>query len=100
MREMPRELPVLVVIKLLLHPLLVWVLLSALGNFSDPWIYAAVIMAALPPALNIFVISTQYQVGVERASACILVGTVVSTVTLTGFLWLVKTGRMPADLLP
>ena len=100
MREMPRELPVLVVIKLLLHPLLVWVLLSALGNFSDPWIYAAVIMAALRPALNIFVISTQYQVGVERASACILVGTVVSTVTLTGFLWLVKTGRMPADLFP
>ncbi|WP_349236321.1 AEC family transporter [Bosea sp. WAO] len=98
MKRMPGELPALVFIKLVLHPLLVWVLLSALGNFSDAWIYAAVIMAALPPALNIFVISTQYRVGVERASACILVGTIVSTVTLTGFLWLVKTGRMPADL--
>jgi len=59
-----------------------------------------VIMAALPPALNIFVISTQYKVGIERASACILVGTIVSMVTLTGFLWLVKTGRMAADLFP
>lgn len=100
MRSMPAEVPALVAVKLILHPLLVWVLLSALGNFTDPWIYAAVIMAALPPALNIFVISTQYKVGVERASACILVGTIVSMVTLTGFLWLVKTGRMAADLFP
>ncbi len=100
LKAMPGEVPLLVVIKLVLHPLLVWVLLSALGNFPDNWIFAAVIMAALPPALNIFVISTQYKVGVERASACILVGTLVSMVTLTGFLWLVKTGRMTADLFP
>lgn len=99
-RRMPGEVPILVVIKLVLHPLLVWVLVSALGNFPDNWIFAAVIMAALPPALNIFVISTQYKIGVERASACILVGTLVSVVTLTGFLWLVKTGRMTADLFP
>jgi predicted permease len=100
LKAMPGEVPLLVIIKLVLHPLLVWVLLSALGNFPDNWIFAAVIMAALPPALNIFVISTQYKVGVERASACILVGTLVSMVTLTGFLWLVKTGRMTADLFP
>ena len=100
MKSMPGEVPALVAIKLVLHPLLVWVLLSAIGGFPDNWIFAAVIMAALPPALNIFVISTQYRVGIERASACILVGTIVSMATLTGFLWLVKTGRMAADLLP
>lgn len=100
MTSMPGEVPALVLIKLVLHPLLVWVLLSLFGGFSAPWIYAAVIMAALPPALNIFVISTQYKIGIERASACILVGTLVSMVTLTGFLWLVRTGRMAADLFP
>lgn len=100
MKSMPGEVPALVLIKLVLHPLLVWLLLSAFGGFAAPWIYAAVIMAALPPALNIFVISTQYKVGIERASACILVGTLVSMVTLTGFLWLVRTGRMAADLFP
>lgn len=100
MKTMPAEVPALVAIKLVLHPLLVWVLLSAIGSFPENWIFAAVIMAALPPALNIFVISTQYKVGIERASACILVGTIVSMVTLTGFLWLVKTGRMAADLFP
>lgn len=99
-RKMPSEVPALVVIKLILHPLLVWVLVSAIGNFPDNWIFAAVIMAALPPALNIFMIATQYRIGIERASACILVGTIVSMVTLTGFLWLVKTGTMSADLFP
>jgi predicted permease len=98
MKRVPAGVPALVAIKLLLHPLLVWLLLSLVGGFEPVWVYAAVIMAALPPALNIFVISTQYRVGVERASACILIGTIVSMVTLTGFLWLVKTGRMAADL--
>jgi malonate transporter len=57
-------------------------------------------MAALPPALNIFVIATQYNVGVERASACVLMGTLVSTITLTGFLYLIRTDRLPYDLFP
>ena len=100
MKSLPDGVPWLVAIKLVLHPLLVWVVLSALGSFEPAWVFAAIIMAALPPALNLFVVSTQYRVGIERASACVLVGTIVSTVTLTGFLWLVKTGRIVPDLFP
>jgi malonate transporter and related proteins len=98
--KMPPEVPALVLIKLILHPLLVWGLLSAIGDFSPIWVYAAMVMAALPPALNIFVISTQYNVGVERASACILTGTIVSMITLPLVLWLTKTGWIPPDLFP
>jgi predicted permease len=98
--RLPGEVPALVTIKLVLHPLLVWALLSAIGDFGPTWTYAAVIMAALPPALNIFVISSQYNVGIERASACVLLGTLASMVTLTAFLWFIKTGRMPYDLFP
>ena len=45
------------VIKLIIHPLLVWVLLSrhVSGLFrSDVGLRRAIVMAALPPALNIF----------------------------------------------
>jgi predicted permease len=98
--RIPGEVPPLVAIKLVLHPLLAWLLLSALGNFDPTWTFAAILMAALPPALNIFVISTQYNVGVERASACVLLGTLASMVTLTAFLWFIKTGWMPPDLFP
>lgn len=100
LRRMPGEVPTLVFIKLVLHPILVWVLLSAIGDFGQAWTYAAIVMAALPPALNIFVISTQYGVGIERASACVLVGTIASMVTLTGVLYLMKTGVLPYDLFP
>ena len=100
MGRIPGEVPTLVLIKLVLHPLLLWALLSALGDFGQTWTYAAVTMAALPPALNIFVISTQYNVGVERASACVLMGTLASMVTLTGVLYLVNTCLLPYDLFP
>jgi predicted permease len=97
-RAIPPEVPALVVLKLVAHPLLVWVLLSAFGGFAPLWIESAMVMAALPPALNIFVVAHQYQVGTERASAAILVGTVVSMATLTGLLWLLKSGTIPAAL--
>ncbi len=101
LRRIPGEVPALVFIKLILHPLLVWVVLSALGDFGQTWTYAAMIMAALPPALNIFVISTQYNVGIERASACVLLGTLASVLTLTAVLYLTtKTGTLPYDLFP
>jgi malonate transporter and related proteins len=98
--RIPGEVPVLVFVKLILHPLMVWVLLSAIGDFGPTWTYAAIIMAALPPALNIFVISTQYDVGVERASACVLIGTLASMVTLTALLYVINTGMLPYDLFP
>ncbi|MGO4705298.1 AEC family transporter [Microvirga sp. 2MCAF38] len=98
--RIPGEVPALVFIKLVLHPFAVWVLLSAIGDFGPVWTYAALIMAALPPALNIFVISTQYNVGVERASACVLIGTLASMVSLTTLLYLIKIGVVPYDLFP
>jgi predicted permease len=101
LQRIPGEVPALVLIKLVLHPLLVWVVLSAIGDFGQAWTYAAVVMAALPPALNIFVISTQYNVGVERASACVLIGTLASMVTLTTVLYFTtRTGILPYDLFP
>jgi malonate transporter and related proteins len=100
MQKMPPEVPALMFIKLIVHPLLILLLLSIMGDFPPAWVFAGMVMAALPPALNIFVISTQYGVGVERASASILVGTIASMATLTLFLWLIREGFMPHDLFP
>ena len=35
--------PALVLIKLVLHPLLVWAVLSAAGDFGAPWTHAAIV---------------------------------------------------------
>ena len=93
---MPWEVPLVVLVKLLLHPLLALLLLSALGPQPESWVYTAVLMAALPPALNAFIIARQYDTWVQQASSAVLLGTLLSVVTLTGTMWLVKMRMLPA----
>ena len=99
LRAVPVEMPILLVIKLVLHPLIVWLILSWLGDFGWEWTMTAVLMAALPPALNVFVIANQYRVYVEQASAAILVGTMVSVASVTGLLWLMSQHILPQRLI-
>ena len=97
-QKMPWEVPFTITVKLILHPLVVLVLLSWLGPFDVTWVYTAVLMAALPPALNVFIMARQYDTWVAQASGSVLFGTFVSVVTLTTTMWLVKTGKLPATL--
>ena len=92
------ELPILLFIKLIAHPLIVYLLLSTVGGFDRVWTFTAVLMASLPPALNVFVMASQYRVYVERASSAILVGTLASVVTVTGLLWLISNEILPVSL--
>jgi malonate transporter len=98
LKKMPWELPYLTAVKLVLHPILMFLLLSLFGPFDQTWVNAAVLMAALPPALNVFVFARQYDTWVEQASSAVLIGTVVSVLTLTSVMWMVKTGTLPALL--
>jgi predicted permease len=75
-------------------------MLSAIGNFSEVWVYSAMLLAALPTATNVFVIAQQYGVWVQRASASVLITTVLSVGTLTSLLYAIKTGMLPPDLFP
>jgi len=100
LRRMPREMAPLAALKLVVHPLLCYFVLSWVGNFSDVWLFSAVLLAALPTATNVFVIAQQYHVWVERVSASILVTTCLSVGTVTGLLYMIKSGILPADLFP
>lgn len=98
LKKMPWEVPFLVAVKLALHPLLAFLLLSLFGPFEQSWVYTAILMAALPPALNVFVFAQQYDTWVEQASGAVLVGTLISVLTLTSVMWMVKTNTLPALL--
>ena len=89
----------LVPIKLVLHPLVALLLLTAFGPFDPSWVKAAVLMAALPPALNVFVLARQYNSWLDPASASVLVGTLLSVATLTTVMWLVQHGVVDRFLL-
>jgi predicted permease len=98
LRAIPWEVPGILAAKLVLHPLIVLAALSLLGPFTPVWVYTAVLMAALPPALNVFILARQYDSWVEQASASVLVGTLASVATLTTVMWLVKTQTLPVQL--
>ena len=92
LNRIPPELPALLGVKLLLHPAMVVTAFWAIGGFDPVWVATAVLMAGLPPALNVFVMASQYRVYMERASSTILIGTICSIVTVTGLLALVVGG--------
>jgi malonate transporter and related proteins len=101
--KMPWEVPPAIAVKLVLHPVIVIVVLSLIATvsgtpFSQTWVYAAVLMAALPPALNVFVMARQYETWVEQASGCVLFGTLASVVTLVTVMWLVQINALPVNL--
>lgn len=92
--RVPWEVPGVIAVKLLIHPLVVLGLMLLVGPFAQPWAATAVLMASLPPALNVFVIARQNDSWIEPASVAVLIGTFASVVTLTSVMWLLQTGRL------
>ena len=94
-KRVPVEISYIVPAKLILHPLVVYLFMMIHGGFDPLWIKAAVLLAALPTATNVFVIARQYGIWYERASAAILMTTLGSVVTLAVLLALIN-----ADIVP
>jgi hypothetical protein len=90
-REAVGDLAIFLSIKLIAHPVVAFLLVSMVD--ADPlWLTVAVLMAALPPATNVFVLATQYGRFIEGASNAVLVGTAASAFTVTAVLWAIKSG--------
>lgn len=72
--------------KLLLHPLLAWLIMSAFD--IDPFAKTvAVLTAALPTAGWAFIFAQRYDADASRVSAVILCTTALSFVTVSGLVW-------------
>lgn len=95
LERVPLELPLLIGMKLVVHPVIVFLLLAWVGGFERIWIETAILMASLPPAATIYVLAVQYRVYVLRGSSAIMIGTAVSVVTVTLALYLISTERIP-----
>ncbi|WGD31331.1 AEC family transporter [Ancylobacter sp. WKF20] len=98
MNRVQSEVPALLAIKLVVHPALVWLVLTTVGGFDPVWIATAVLMASLPPALNAFIMAKQYETYVQGASGGVLIGTVVSVLTVTLMLYALQHDMLPHGL--
>ena len=69
-------------IKLVLHPLVTWVIVTKVVVMDPIWSAAAVLLAALPSAVSCFVIAKQHNILVAETSGTIWLTTVFSSVTV------------------
>ncbi len=92
LRRVPLALGYVVPMKLVAHPLAMYLALEAMGPFDPVWVQTAVLLAALPTATNVFVIAQHYGVWVERASAAVLVSTALSVLSVSYLLFVFTAG--------
>lgn len=79
-------------LKLVVHPLLTWLVGRFVFGLEDFWLQTAVIIAALPAGSLVFVVAQRYNVFVQRSAAGVVVTTALSVVTLiVVFLWAAPT---------
>lgn len=69
-------------LKLIVHPAATWLMVRYVFSLPETWARAAVLLAALPSGALVFVVAQQYDVYVRRASAAIIVSTVLSIATI------------------
>ena len=93
LKKVPFELSYIVPVKLVIHPVLAYLLLIWLVPDLDPvWLYSAVLLATLPTATNVFVIAQQYGIWQERASSSVVISTLFAMISVTLFLFMVQSG--------
>lgn len=75
-----------VVLKLLIHPLLAFLIVRYLFDLDPLWASAAVLLSALPSGALVFVIAQQYEIYTQRASAAIVISTAGSIITVSALM--------------
>ncbi len=82
----PVEVSWVVLVKLAIQPLITWWLAYHVFGLSGLWAAAAVIHAALPTGVPVFVVAQRYGTYVQRSSAAVVVPTALSVFTLSALL--------------
>jgi predicted permease len=76
----------LVGFKLVLQPVVTWVLATAVFNLPPPLTHAAVLLAALPTGTGPFMLAEFYHREADITSNVVLASTVASVLTISGYL--------------
>jgi malonate transporter len=75
-------------LKLIIHPLIAWVIMVPLLHVDPAIARYGVLLAAMPAGINVYVFATYYNRAVNVATNVILLSTVLSVLTVTAWLYL------------
>jgi predicted permease len=91
------QLTATVAVKLVAHPVIVYLLLWWVGGFDPVWVSTAILIAALPPAGDIVQLAGRYRLPAGAASAAVLVASLAAAITLTATAVLLLNGTLAPD---
>jgi len=74
-------------ITLVFHPALVFLISYYLFELPMKYVQIAVILAAMPPGLNIYIFAVMYKRAVSLSASTIIVATISSIFTISGWFW-------------
>jgi len=75
-------------LKVLVHPILVWILAVPVLGLEGIWVPVAVVMAAMPSGINVYLFAARYDAAPAVAARTVLISTLASLVTLPVVLYL------------
>tara|TARA_Y100001968_G_scaffold328865_1_gene376901 strand:- start:275 stop:1201 length:927 start_codon:yes stop_codon:yes gene_type:complete len=70
-------------IKLVVHPILIFIIFKFQTDIDPIWVKTAVVCASLPVAANVFVLANYYKTFSNESAAAITITTIVSSITVT-----------------
>lgn len=73
-------------LKLIVHPLIAWTLMIPILHVDPAQARYGIVLAAMPAGINVYVFATYYNRGVNVATNAILISTLLSIFTVTGWL--------------
>jgi malonate transporter and related proteins len=89
----PMLLALMAVLKLIVQPMIVYILAFHILPVPPLWAAVAVLFAACPTGVNAYLLADRYQTGVALTSATIAITTMLAALTMTGWLWLITGAR-------
>ncbi|HRP97541.1 MAG TPA: AEC family transporter [Rhodocyclaceae bacterium] len=80
----------LVALKTIVHPLLVWLLATRVFDVPPLWTMTAVTLAALPAGITPYLFAQRYNACQATTASAVFLSTVLSVLTLTVLLFLLR----------
>jgi malonate transporter and related proteins len=79
-------------LKLVIHPLIVWLLVTFLVPMPPVFATVAVLFAAMPCGINAYLLAERFRTGVAAAAGAVTLSTTLSMLTISFWLWMAGVG--------
>ena len=85
-----REPVMLVVLKMMVQPLLMWLLATQVFDVPPLWVMTGVLLAALPAGITPYLFAQRYKVCQATVASAVFLSTLLSVLTLSALLFLLR----------